>query len=523
MLSAPSRRIALALLLALTALLAACAGQPPRGTPEASSAFTDTRSTALARIAAASRPATASARSGFRLLPTGEFALDARIALSRRAERSLDLQCYHIARDPTGLSLLRELRDAAARGVRVRLLVDDLHAADVQDLLADLAAHASVQVRLFNPLPLRWGSPLVRLLLSPGEFERYNHRMHNKLFLADNAVAIYGGRNVADEYFMNSREANFIDLDLLSTGAVVRDLSDVFDRYWNSEAAWPVQAVLAATADAAAARAHFDAAVRDATPLMPDYGTDPLGDTAVSAQLQAGRLSLQFAEAQVFADPPSKAAQTLPADEPTAAMAGMLSVMAGAREAVVIVSPYFLPGPVGMPMMRKAAHGGVRTVLFTNSLGSTDEPLVHDHYSKYRVEMLQIGVQIHEFSPQLTRRSRGFGAFGRSTPRLHAKVAVIDRRQVLVGSVNLDGRSAVANTEMSVVIDSAALAGGLGRLLASGGLSSMYRLALQADGRTIEWISADPAEPPTTEEPEADPWLRFTLWLQSLLVDERLL
>ena len=292
----------------LFSLLAGCASLPPRGEAPASAAFTDTHDTPLAHIAAASRPSGETAPSGFRLLPTGELAFNARLALARCAERSLDLQYYHVHRDQAGRLLLRELRDAAARGVRVRLLVDDFYAAEIDDLLQGLAAHANVQVRLFNPLPLRRGSPLLRLTLSSGDFELHNHRMHNKLFVADNAVAIYGGRNIADEYFMNSAQANFIDMDLLSTGQVVPELSAAFDRYWNSELAWPLQTVPGTPHNGEQARTEFDEAVRLAAPPVPAYRLDPLGQTAVEVQLDEGRLALTYGSAAVFADPPEKAA-----------------------------------------------------------------------------------------------------------------------------------------------------------------------------------------------------------------------
>jgi putative cardiolipin synthase len=522
-------RLAHLFCLALLALLGACAALPPRGEPEPSQALTETRTTALARIAAdslAAAGADATASSAFRLLPTGEFAFSARIALAQRTERTIDAQYYHLHNDQAGRALLRALRDAAARGVRVRLLVDDFQAAEIQFLLADLAAFPGMQVRLFNPLPLRHGAPALRLVLSPGDFERHNHRMHNKLFVADNALAIFGGRNVADEYFMNHPEANFVDLDLLGAGTVVPTLSAVFDRYWNSDAAWPVHTVLGAPTDAVAARSRFDAAVRDARPQIVDYPLDPLGQTAVEAQLSEGRLTLVAADAQVFADPPDKAAGIDSGQGPSLAMQGILEAMKRARLEVAIMSPYFVPGDVGMPMMREAARNGVRTAIYTNSLASTDEPLVHHHYSRYRVEMLRMGVEIHEFSPQLVQRSRGFGVFGRSTPRLHAKVTLVDQRWVAVGSVNLDARSAVANTEMSVVIDSPVLAAALVTLSSSNDqIAMMYELRLQPDGQTIEWLSVGPNGKliSTTDEPDSNAWLRFKLWLQSLLVEERLL
>ena len=242
----------------------------------------------------------------------GEFASGARVALARRAERSIDVRAHHSHRNVAGRALLRELRDAAPRGVRVRvrvrLLVDDYHVGAIEPLLFDLAAHAHVQVWLFNPLPLRSGPPIVRLLLSPGEFERHNHGVHNKRFVADNAMAVLGGRNIADEYFMGHAEADFIDLDVIAASAVVQDLSRVFDRYWNSDAAWPLHAVQGQPGtDEAAARQRLDAVVRHAAPAGATDRTDPVGQTSIEEQLQQGRLALLHASAQVFADAPEKA------------------------------------------------------------------------------------------------------------------------------------------------------------------------------------------------------------------------
>ena len=511
--------------LTFVAMLVGCSALPPRGPVAPSQADTQeaVAGTALAQLVASSRPAGELQPSGFRLLSDGEFAFDARVALARRAERSLDLQYYYIHRDEAGRSLLRELRDAALRGVRVRLLVDDFFAAEIDDLLAGLATIPNVEVRLFNPMPLRRGAPLVRLLLSAGDFQRHNHRMHNKLFVADNTVAIYGGRNIADEYFMKNREANFIDMDVISTGRVVTDLSAGFDRYWNSDLAWPVHTVLGSPNDAAAARRQFDDAVAQAHVTTPQVPTDPMGQTPVGAQLAEGRLQLSYASAQVHVDPPEKASDTTLAQAPTQAVNGLLTALTTGRQEVVMVSPYFVPGEVGMPLIRAARANGARLMVITNSLGSTDEPLVHDRYAVYRLEMLRLGVELFELSPAQTRRVRRFGEFGRSTPRLHAKVSVVDRRSLLVGSANLDARSAVGNTEMGVVIDSPALAAAFAAWLDSDRYTSVYQLRLKPDGQTIEWvhIEEDGKTTATADEPGSDGWLRLKLWLLSLLVDER--
>jgi putative cardiolipin synthase len=176
--------------------------------------------------------------------------------------------------------------------------------------------------------------------------------------------------------------------------------------------------------------------------------------------------------------------------------------------------------------MNAGVQQGVRITLFTNSLASSDEPLVHHRYAGYRVAMLRLGVHIYEFSPELIQRSRGFGFKGPSSARLHAKVAVVDDRLLVVGSVNLDPRSAIANTETSVVIDSPPLVAELLRLSESKAqCATMYRLRLQPDGHAIEWLGRDEQGQvvATTDEPGSSPWLQLKLWLQSLLVDERLL
>jgi putative cardiolipin synthase len=499
------------------ALLAACAGLPPRAAVEGSHAVTDVDDTPLARIAQASRPATESLPSGFRLLPMGESAFSARIALAARAQRSIDAQYYRIHDDEAGKAFLRSLRDAALHGVRVRLLVDDFYAGEIEDLLRALATYPNLQLRLFNPLPARSGPPLLRMALSWQEFERINHRMHNKLFVADNAVAIYGGRNVGNEYFMRNGESNFVDLDVLSTGQVVRDLSQAFDLYWNSEHVQVLQALVGQTSDAAAERAAFDQRVAG---VQAELGAEPAVDV-----LGQSPVPLQLGSARVFADPPSKAVAPLTLQQPTAAMRGQLEVIAQARSDVALSSPYFLPRGPGMRMMTEARARGIQALVLTNSLGSTDEPLAYAAYAPYRAEMLRMGIELYEFGPTLARDSGGFGHFGASIGRLHAKLAVVDRHWLLVGSVNLDSRSAIINTELGVAIDCPAVALEALRVLAGDAFRSMYRLRLGGDGRTIEWVNsdADGQVHVTSQEPYDDAVLRLKLRIQSLFVSEDLL
>ena len=258
-----------AVLLTVAVALGGCAVLPSQVERPVSYARSDVADTRLAKIAAASTAVAAGPEvSGFRLLADGAEAFDARIALIRRAEKTLDVQYYVIANDATGREFLRELQAAAARGVRVRVLVDDLYATGQDELFAGLAAHDNVEVRLFNPLPVRGGGFAQRIVFSLHQFSRINHRMHNKLFIADGSFAVTGGRNIADEYFDRSGDANFIDMDLLSSGPVVARLAAVFDGFWNSEVVYPIGSLTGAASRDAFAR-QVDAAGDRPPPPRP--------------------------------------------------------------------------------------------------------------------------------------------------------------------------------------------------------------------------------------------------------------
>ena len=516
--------LALAITTALLAL-GGCASLPAPPDRPASTAFTDTRSTALGAIAAASLAGAGPGESGFRLLPTGDYALDARLSLAARAERSLDVQYYQLQSDSVGLRLLRELGAASRRGVRVRLLVDDLYTSGQDELFRSFAALPNVEVRLFNPLPVRAGSLLNRLVFSLHEFSRINHRMHNKLFVADNRFSVSGGRNMADEYFMRSASANFIDMDVVAAGPVVREQSAVFDRYWNSEHVWPVQSVVPARLDPAAAQRRFDELVERAAPDLALAPNDPLGRLPIGAELGRGWVSLSFAPAEVFADSPAKVERAEHSDTVATVARSTLEEFAAAREEVMIASPYFIPGSIGMKMIEEARGRGIRIVVLTNALGATDEPLVHWRYARYRQDLLKLGVEIYELSPDLARDAGKFGNFGKSLGRLHAKIAVIDRHKLFVGSLNLDQRSAWSNTEAGLLIESPRLAEGIVALLESDRLESVYRLRLGSDGESIEWVTtaADGSERVIADEPHNSFGLRLKMMLIGPFTSEALL
>lgn len=510
-----------ALVMALVTALGGCASLPQPAARAESRALAVAQSGAqaapLAQAAASALAANAGAAgSAFRLLPAGDQALDARIALARRAERSLDLQYYHLAHDATGLQLLRELRDAAARGVRVRLLVDDLYAVEQDAMLASLAARPGFEVRMFNPLPVRDGSLERRVVLSLHELSRINRRMHNKLFVADNSLAVTGGRNIADEYFDRSEPANFIDMDVLAAGAVVQQLSQVFDRYWNSRHAWPIEQLADGRLGTEAADAMLDAAGS----LAPAGETDALGQSPVSQQLAHGRLELFAADASVLADDPSKVEQA-DADATEGQVAkGHLAMLDEARDEILISSPYVVPGKAQLSALDNARQRSVQVSVMTNSLSTTDEPMVHTGYARHRDALLKMGVSLYELMP-LAVKSAATSATG-SMGRLHAKLAVVDGQRVFIGSMNLDRRSARCNTEMALVIDSPALAGQLTRLLQRDRLPASYRLRLAAKG--IEWVAGTDAAPVVhASEPNAGWAQSLRLWITAQFVSEEML
>lgn len=486
------------------------------------------KTTTLGRIASSYRPAPD--QSGFRLMPLGKYSLDTRVQLARRAEVSLDVQYYHWENDETGRWLLRALRDAADRGVRVRLLIDDFYTHGQDELFLAFAAHKNVEVRLFNPFCcLRSQGQATRFLVSVGDWKRVNHRMHNKLFVADGAMAVIGGRNVANEYFLrNTTGENFIDVDAFAVGWVIAPLQGLFDRYWNADAVYPIHAVTRTDIPAELLRQKFEhwTGPEQTPPPGPLPPTDILGYGPIAEDLDDGKLGLIWADAYVFADHPDK-----PFDgeadgelQDTSVTFNVFEALRKAERDLVISSPYLVPGKVGMELLRELRSRNVHVVAMTNSLGSTDEPIVHIGYTRYRERMLELGVDLYEISGSRVKRNRRENLFGASLGRLHAKVAVVDKKTLFVGSMNLDPRSATINTELGAVIHSPELAREMIRIIDIDRLQSAYRLQLNAQGDSCEWLGIEDGQDVVlTEEPDSTFWVRVKLRLLRPFVPESLL
>jgi len=503
--------------------LTGCAALPGQVDRPVSYAQADTQDTGLARIAAASTPVADATRSGFRLLPDGEEAFAARLALIRRAEKSIDVQYYQIAADGTGRQFLDELAAAAARGVRVSVLVDDLSGTGTDALLASVAGHANVEVRLFNPLPVRGGSFARRLTLSLHDLPRINHRMHNKLFIADSSFAVTGGRNIGDEYFGRGRAANFIDMDLLSSGPIVAELATLFDRFWNSPYVYPVQSLVPSLPRQG--EATDAAVVATAVDPVPRWHDDESGASAtIASELARGAVMQRFARARLLADPPSAIVDDDPGRGDSAVMRAHLELLASARSSVVVATPYFVPGSDSLATLRQARARDVRFTLITNSLATTDEPLVHFGYARYRLGLLKLGVALHELMPvpEAAVDPIADERHGASVGRLHAKLVVVDDRWVSIGSMNMDRRSARANTESAIVIDDPALAGEVAEFLEHGRRSSSYALRLRDSGTRVEWVDAG-GEAVVRDEPRPASGPGLKLRLASFFVSEEML
>lgn len=446
----------IATLSALLVTLAACSSMRSDYVKKPSTALAPAAVTPRAKNIAA-QASDHPSESGFRLLTQSENALMSRIALADHAQRSIDLQYYIFNNDATGRLVMQHLVAAADRGVRIRLLIDDINLRDEIDVLNGLNKHPNIKVRLFNPFKTRDPSFLSKALQFAMDARRLNRRMHNKSFIVDNNVAVVGGRNIGDGYFSVSKDLHFRDLDLIAIGPVVQEASDAFDAYWNCDAAYPVTAFKGKRAT------HYDLA-KLRVDLTHDARTFAQSDYAQAAldKLPDGPSAdrpgaWMWGAAELVADDPQKVTE----ESSSAALRigpQVKEMVAQAQQSVLLISPYFVPGEQGTQYIADIARRHISVKVLTNSLASTDEPAVHVGYARYRRELLASGVQVFELRPaphakqETTARGRSSGV------SLHAKAIVVDQQQVFIGSMNLDQRSKNLNTEMGIIVQCPALA-----------------------------------------------------------------
>jgi cardiolipin synthase C len=484
----------------------------------------------LAQLAAASVPG--ADISGFRLIGTGTEALQARMALIDGATQSLDLQVYQFKGDAVGLGVMRALRAAAARGVRVRVLLDDLYTAGDDGLWLAMSSQQGVEVRLFNAFLAGRQSHFSRLVESAIGDERMHRRMHNKLLVADGVLGLAGGRNLADGYYLPSAEGSYVDIDVLVAGPLVPRMAQAFDLYWNSSYSHPLASILnVALSEPPPRRDWADALDRpcdsEACAAVERIRHE---DTPLARGMAQGLLPMHQAQASAAYDSPSKIEKTeVAADIGALAGAGaevrllVAQAIRQSRHEVLVVSPYLIPGPVGLAGISTLRQRGVQLTLLTNSLAATDEPLVHLGWRKYRTALLRESVALYEWSPARGGRVLRELLVGGTVLRLHAKAAIIDRELVFLGSMNFDPRSRDLNTEFGLLIRSPGLAEELHALLQQLMREGAYRLQLADDGYTLRWFMGDGGSPIDGVEPDTDFGSRLLLDLLEPLVPEELL
>ncbi|NOQ63504.1 MAG: hypothetical protein GQ582_03215 [Methyloprofundus sp.] len=457
-------------------------------------------------------------QSGFMLLDTGEKAFTSRMAMTQAAEKTLDVQYYIWNSDITGSLLIEQLIKAAQRGVRVRLLIDDVDSWGRDFGIAKLNAMDNFEVRIFNPFENR----SFRVFEFITDMSRLNHRMHNKAFIMDNTFAITGGRNVGDRYFGVSSAINFRDLDILSAGPIVQDISKSFDVFWNSEWAIPISSV-----------SEQQASVQDV-----QQGVQALQDYIASAEdfpypidrsreeiyqrIQSNKDQLIWAEAKILYDNPAKKIDT---------ETGYQGITPYLRELVneiqteiLIESAYFIPGVRGTDKVLELHNKGIKVRILTNSMISNDVAAAFVFYEKYRQQMLENGAELYEFRPDPNAQKKFWSLLAsKSAASLHTKVMVFDRRKTFIGSLNLDPRSIDINTEVGLLIDSTELAEQIIAYMDIGiQASDSYRLEIEKVGSKhageLVWVSSDNGkEIREYSDPKAGFWRPISAWFISLL------
>ncbi len=466
--------------LAITVLFVAGCSLPSLQGRPTTLAIKDTADTRLAQGVAPLVQAHAG-KTGIHPLPVAEDAFAARVLLATVAQKSIDAQYYIWHNDVTGNLLFESLWQAAERGVRVRLLLDDNNTAGLDRKIAALAAHPNIEVRLFNPLAvrsMRWTNYMF-------DFSRVNHRMHNKSYTVDNRVTVVGGRNVGDEYFDAGSGVAFADLDVIALGPVVDEVSDTFDLYWNSPEAYPAESIVGAGTSKDTALLKDGFAQTHANPSAQRY-LQTLRQSRLITSLTQGDLALEWADVRLVYDEPGKMRA---ADRDTLLLPRLLKAIGSPETQMDLVSPYLVPMEEGTKSFAQLVQRGVKVRILTNSLESNDVAAVHAGYAKRRKSLLAAGVQLFE----LRRASipAQHDTTGGSSAALHAKTFQIDGRRAFVGSFNFDPRSAELNTEMGFVIDSPVLARQISTFFDTQVSQISYQV--QLSGGDLEWIehSAD--------------------------------
>ena len=505
------------LIISILFLMGGCASLPPNSANQETYALQDTIDSRLGKKYLALKKGHAE-KSGFLLLGKGLDAFTARMALAQDADRSIDAQYYMIHKDLTGKLFADQLLKAADRGVRVRLLLDDIDLSDRDENLAVFASHPNIDLRVFNP----FSRNTMRALQFLTRFGSVTRRMHNKSFTVDNLVTVVGGRNIGDEYFDADPDLAFADLDLLAIGPVVQEVSTSFDAYWNSELSYPVGVLhpeLIGSGELEKGRKQLatyladDAAVKYQQSLL---------NSRLAKSIRDNSIEYSWGEAWALYDHPKKI-ESYDQDQVYNLSYQMNIFLEGLHKELIIFSPYFVPGKQGTKNLSALSKNGVRVRILTNSLASTDVSLVHAGYAKYRSTLLRNGVELYEMNRTLSKKQRKQkkGVHGSSKASLHAKSLIMDREQVFIGSLNLDPRPITENTEIGNMLQSEEIAALMAGAFDQITEQRAFRLELRTDEEGIEYIYwhglENDEERVWTTDPHTGFWRRFGVFFMSLL------
>jgi putative cardiolipin synthase len=505
------------LLLFSLLFITGCATLPQNFERPESHALSDTDDTRWGRFLQRERSAHPG-QSGFVLLENGLDAFVARALLAEYAERSIDVQYYLYHNDLTGRLFTHQLLKAADRGVRVRLLVDDMGLAGRDLGSAVLDSHPNIEVRIFNPFSRKIG----RLSQLVTRFGSVTRRMHNKSFTVDNQVTILGGRNIGNEYFEADPDIAFADLDVLLVGPVVEDVSASFDTYWNSDLVYPVNILVG--------RPPTPAEIQKKTQELEEFikkqENSPyllaLSNSDLANKIRQKNVLYYWGNAEAIFDQPEKILDDRSRSDDH--LTGQFKPYWDRMEnELIILSPYFVPGKEGVESLIKLKESGVDIHILTNSLASTDVGVVHAGYAKYRRDLLRAGVQIYELNKKISKKERKEkkGQEGSSKASLHAKTFTLDRKWVFIGSLNLDPRSVYENTEIGVVLDSPEMARYMAQKFDANIVAYAFRLELRSEedgGEHIIWHGYENGkERVYTVDPYTSLWRRLGVWFMGLL------
>jgi putative cardiolipin synthase len=502
-------------------LLTACSTRPPGADyPKARSVAvpltSTTRLSSAFQRAAADHPS----QSGFHIFPVGVDGFLTRIELIDAAARTLDLQYYIFRGDETGGNIRAALKRAAARGVRIRILVDDADTVPGDERLFYLAGVPNIEVRVYNPWAYRGHVSLFRNLEYLTHHSRLDYRMHNKLLIADQTVVLAGGRNIGDQYFQVAPDSQFADDDVFTIGAAVGPLQKCFDEFWNNDLAIPSQALHEPeTTSGKSSRPHLSASEVAAAGY---HLQDELAAGEPLAGLLSGTTALVWAKSRVVYDSPNKK------DVKDGNRAGRLmygpvaEAAANTQREMLMITPYLVPARSEMKLLHDQLGRGARVAILTNSLESAPELSAHAGYIHYRPKLLNEGVELYEVRSHL-ESTRGSGQSRRISAAgnfaLHAKLMVFDREHLYIGSMNFDQRSHALNTEIGLIIDSPELARQtIDRFNALTRPESAYSVRFADTGKHLQWHYREQGRDVSrTTEPARSAWQRFKVRLISLL------